>query len=365
MSATADRETSDLTNEDLTSLRTMVGDVLDDTCTPERLGDPESAGTAVWRALTEVGVTRLGLEESGGGDGGGLLAATEVLRLVGRYAAPGPLAETMMLGGWLLQVAGLFQPSGPVSTGPAHLVVRRERGGVRVSGTVARVPTTAGTLVVAVAVGDYGHEHLVVLPTTMPAAAQGHNLARERRDDFRLDLADAEEHLHPVPAGTAHELRLRGALTRALLSAGALRQVQQRSLAYAGERVQFGRPLTAFQAVQQQLARLVAEVTAADAVVDQAVRTTIAHGFADERAELVVAAAKVRTAQAASTASTIAHQVHAALGMSQEHPLHHSTTRLWSWRSEWGSEADWSELIADRATSAGSSGLWPLMTGVS
>ena len=71
----------------------------------------------------------------------------------------------------------------------------------------------------------------------------------------------------------------------------------------------------------------------------------------------------MRTAQAASAGAAIAHQVHGALGMTHEHALRFSTTRLWAWRSEWGAEAQWSEELAELAVSAGSEGLWPLLVG--
>lgn len=358
--------TAELTLDDLKALTAMVRDVLTDTCTPESLADPEEACTAVWEALTDVGVARLGLDEALGGDGGGLLAAAEVIRLVGEYAAPGPLAETMLLGGWLLEVAGCPQPTGPVSTGPTSLTARQDGDVWHVHGTVERVPVAPGVTIVAVVTDDTGAELLAVLPHPDQPETVGHNLAGERRDTFRMDLLSDSSAgiLHPLPVGTANELRMRGALTRALLSSGALRRLQQRTLTYAGERVQFGRPIAAFQAVQQQLAKLVAEASAAAAATDQAVRAAISEGFGAEHTQLLVAAAKVRTAQSASSASGIAHQIHGALGMTDEHPLHHSTTRLWSWRSEWGNEASWSEEIADRALSAGSAGLWPLVTGV-
>lgn len=354
--------TSDLTPEDLQSLVAMVRDVLGDVCTPESLAEPATAAAAVWRALDDVGVTRLGLDEHSGGHGGDLIAATAVLRVIGEYGAPGPLAETSLLAGWLLAAAGADQPTGPATTGRAELVVARERSGWRVSGTVHRVPTAPGATVVAVAADDDGTEVLVVLPEGAGTVVAGHSLARERRDTIDLDIA--LETVHPLPAGAMAELRLRGALSRAAMSAGALVRVRDRTLTYAGERVQFGRTLSSFQSVQHQLALLVAETAAAGAAVDQAVRTASRYGFTDPRAELLVAAAKVRTAQAASTGAAVAHQIHAALGMTEEHPLHRSTTRLWSWRSEWGNEASWSETIAARTTAAGSTGLWPLLTGI-
>jgi hypothetical protein len=48
---------------------------------------------------------------------------------------------------------------------------------------------------------------------------------------------------------------------------------------------------------------------------------------------------------AATECSRIAHQVHAAMGVTREHPLHLSTRRLWSWRDEVGTEKSWAEEL--------------------
>ncbi|MDP9820786.1 acyl-CoA dehydrogenase family protein [Nocardioides massiliensis] len=352
----------ELTADDLHSLASMAEAVLANVCTPERLADPTTTAHEVWKALDKVGVTRLGLAESGGGHGGGLLAATEVLRVIGENAAPGPLAETSLLAGWLLEVAGRVQPEGPVTTGRSDLVATREDGAWQVRGTVYRVPTAPGATIVATARDVADAELLVVFGAKDHERVEGRSLAQEPRDTITAHGPVAA--VHPLPAGTIDELRLRGALSRAALTAGALVRVRDRTLVYAGEREQFGRPLSAFQAVQHQLAHLVAESAAAGAAVDQAVRAALQHGFSEQHTALLVAAAKVRSAQAASTGAAIAHQIHAALGMTEEHPLHHHTTRLWSWRSEWGSEAEWSAAVASAATDAGSTGLWPLLTGI-
>ena len=129
---------------------------------------------------------------------------------------------------------------------------------------------------------------------------------------------------------------------------------------YAGERQQFGRPLGRFQAIQMELAEMAGEVTAVAALVDAAVQAT-------ERGESLVpaaAAAKVRAGAAVEVVARLAHQVHGAIGFTQDHKLHHLTRRLWSWRDEAGSELAWSRVLGAGVLADGPDGLWPALTRV-
>ena len=67
--------------------------------------------------------------------------------------------------------------------------------------------------------------------------------------------------------------------------------------------------------------------------------------------------------QAASRATKACHQAHGAMGMTQEYELHHSSRRLWSWRKEYGSDAEWSRWLGHVAVARGADGLYPLVTG--
>ena len=106
--------------------------------------------------------------------------------------------------------------------------------------------------------------------------ADGANLAEEPRDTVAVDGA-----ITASGAGdrVGEELRLRAAFGRAALLAGAAHGALAASVQYAGERVQFGRPIGRFQAVQQQLALAAAEVAATESAVAVAARTADADGF--------------------------------------------------------------------------------------
>jgi acyl-CoA dehydrogenase len=72
-----------------------------------------------------------------------------------------------------------------------------------------------------------------------------------------------------------------------------------------------------------------------------------------------VAAAKLRANMAIGDGSGIAHQVHGAIGFTEEYGLHPLTRRLWSWRSEFGGDALWSSRLGLWATTKGADHFWP------
>lgn len=338
--------------EELAAVEAAVDDVLGDRSDPA--GEGYDAG--LWSALAGAGLTAVGLPEARAGSGGSLTAAVRIAVRAGAFAARVPLADSSLVAGWLLTAAGLDLPIGPVTTGTGSV---RSDGG-RIVGSLTRVPYArdADRLVV---LADDGR--VACLDPASCTVTPGRNLADEPRDEVAFD-APAAESGHVDPAA-AQELRLRGALARSAQIAGSVSRVQQMVVTYAQQREQFGRPIGRFQAVQHHTATLVCEVAAASAAVDGATATWQAHGPTSPRTFFAVAAAKVRTAQAAGLVAAIAHQVHGAIGMTDEHPLHSWTTRLWSWRTEWGGEAIWSQHLAERATAAGREHLWALVESAS
>ena len=65
-----------MTTDEVRALEQAVGDVLADHCTPERLAAAEGrVDRALWDVLAGSGLTRVGIDESAGGSGGGLTEA--------------------------------------------------------------------------------------------------------------------------------------------------------------------------------------------------------------------------------------------------------------------------------------------------
>jgi len=147
------------------------------------------------------------------------------------------------------------------------------------------------------------------------------------------------------------------ALARAGQMAGAISAALTLSIEYTRQRQQFGKPLASFQAIQQQLAVLAEEAAASRAAASAAAR-------AADRGDALfeIASAKLRANIAAGNAASIAHQVHGAIGFTMEYDLQKFARPLWMWRSEYGNDRHWSDIIGKMAAARGADGFWPGLT---
>ncbi|MCW2667147.1 MAG: hypothetical protein JWN57_2109 [Frankiales bacterium] len=315
---------------------------------------------AAWAALEESGLTTIDVPESLGGGGGTLREAAEVVRVAGARAVRVPIAEAALVGAWLLGAAGLPVPSGPLTAALDSAGLTADASGA-LTGTVRRVPyARIASSVVLLADGPSGPVVVVVDPSTA-AVSEGTNLAGEPRDDLVLDGVSPTAAAAVEPA-VAAELALRGALSRVVLAAGAGQTALDLVLRHVSEREQFGRPIAKFQAVQQLVAELAGEVASVTLSAEAALLAT-ASGDASYAATSV-AAARVVSADASTRIAAIAHQLVAGIGVTREHALHRSTTRLWAWRDEGGTEGFWADRLAARAVDPSAPPLWQQVVGI-
>lgn len=312
-----------------------------------------------WDKVAELGLPLALLPEEAGGFGLGAGAIQGIVGLAGRYAVPLPIAESM-IATRLLGEAAIEAPDGALTIAAAgpSLKIDRSGEGLALSGTLPRVPWGADAAGI-VFVADLAAEPVLALLLPQDVSVRrGRNMAGEPRDEVTVETTVPPERVRPSPVSRA-ELKAQGAAMRAMQLAGCLGRVLDMSVAYANERVQFGRPIGKFQAIQQNLA-----VMAGQAAASEGAAALAAAALLGEADPLVIAAAKVRTGEAAGIVASIAHQVHGAIGFTEEHTLHVATRRLWSWRDEYGGEAEWSRLIGDRVAKAGADGLWPLVASL-
>lgn len=337
-----------------------------DLCPREVVVAAEESGwaAALWSSLAGSGFPWVGIPEGAGGSGGDLGDACALLQVAGSFAAPVPLAETGILGGWALAAAGLPLPSGPVTVGvgrPDDVVqLTGAPGGWRLTARLGFVPWGKESEQVVLLPTVAGQAYVVAAPRELLTVVPGRNLAGEPRDTVSCeDVALPDGAVAAAPAGvTPAALAVRGALARAALIAGALERVSELTITYTGQREQFGRPIARFQAVQQHLVKL-----AEEAVSSRMAVVTAARNADPDPSVFDVAAAKVVTSEAATVGSRAAHQAHGAIGMTKEYELGQLTRRLWSWRQEFGSEQHWSRELARQV--GGADELWPrIATGL-
>src|SRR6202048_4226856 len=116
--------------------------IFQDLCEPTIVNDAEQGvwAKALWDALEESGLPLAWVPDDLGGAGAAMADGFAVLRVAGRFAAPVPLAETLMAG-WLLARAGITVPNGPITVAPVHADGRIALSADgKLSGRARRVP---------------------------------------------------------------------------------------------------------------------------------------------------------------------------------------------------------------------------------
>jgi hypothetical protein len=230
--------------------------------------------TVTSAALDHVVTTALGLER--------VPTSRLVLPAVGRWDAPGTL------DGDGLHVSGLTTAS---PSGIASLRVVALSGGKDV---VATVPASSLNLA--------------------PVAGMDPDLGLVAVTGEGVRIA-AEPEI--TPAGwTAAVAAGRLAVAHELV--GASRKMLELAVAHALERIQFGRPISSFQAVRHRLAETLVAIEMADAVLDAAWL---------DRSPDTAAMAKAMAGRQARTTARHCQQVVAGIGFTTEHPLHLSIRR--------------------------------------
>ncbi|HEY2190055.1 MAG TPA: acyl-CoA dehydrogenase family protein [Caldimonas sp.] len=300
--------------------------LLADLCTPATVRAIEGGASpaALWAAIESSGFLDTLVPEASGGAGLRLADAFALFATEGRHAAPVPIAHTMLARA-LLAREGVAAPPGAIAIAvDAH---------VGADGAVSCAGTPYGTLADAVVVSRA--DGWRVLPTTTaerrPTGVHG---------SLRADLHWPAPPENATAGKRAVAWRDVGAAASAALLAGTLQRVLETTVAFANERVQFGRSIGKFQAIQHQLAVLAEHVVAAHMAAEIG-----CSGDGPLPVPLRAALAKARTSEAAALAAPIAHAVHGAIGITAELDLQLYTRRLHELRADFGAETHWNRIL--------------------
>lgn len=297
--------------------------ILLDQCQPAHVRAIEAGGSpdALWQAIESAGFLELLTPEEQGGAGLAWPELFPVLLACGRHAVPLPVAQTMASRALL---GGQAAPAGRVAlAGVAHAV----DGGLRCEGV------SFGKVAQHVLVA---HGADVLLLDAAAAAVQPTGVPGSQVASLTWSAGTLKEATLARVAGLGAQVSLTSAAVHAALLAGVAARVFDLSLQYANDRVQFGRSIGKFQAVQHQLA-VMAEQVAAMRVASE---LAFAPG-STQTTPWAVAVAKGTCSAAAAGIAAAAHAIHGAIGVTAEFDLQLFTRRLHEWRQADGSEAHW------------------------
>lgn len=275
---------------------------------------------ALWSEIEASGFLDALVPEAAGGAGLGPADALPVIMAAGRFAVPLPVAETMLARAALASV-GEAAPEGAIALAePAGEGAARLPPGQHADW--ALLPLEGRALLLPVAEGQEDSD-------------LGSPLGRVLRWPGNAG--------RPAPAA---DYAAAGAWAEAAVMAGAMERILESTVRHARERQQFGRPVAAFQAVQQQVSVMTEDVFAAR-MAAQLASVADGDGMAGlNRAR--VAAAKLRVGEAAVRVAAIAHGVQGAMGITEEVDLHLLTARLQLGRTRFGGEARWGAWLGRR-----------------
>jgi acyl-CoA dehydrogenase len=320
----------------------------------------------LWQLAVDGAFTLALASEAGGGIGESWSAAYPILRGIGYWQVPLPLAETM-IAAQLLSMAGIEVPEGPITVveqGLDNTIASHGSGNdLRLAGRAPSVPWARHSRSAVVSLAD-GRIALVDLQDSNAVQiAPRLNHAKIPADGLSFEsapvLAQAGNPLPQLP----QPVWTLGALARSAMIVGALEFALEQSIQYANDRVQFGKPIGKNQAIQQQLALMAGDVAASRMAALVAMSDAPSSTSTDCGSTVFsTAVAKIRCGEAATRATSIAHQTHGAIGFTYEHMLNFGTRRLWAWREEFGADAWWAERLGKAAIAGGAQAFWPSIT---
>lgn len=283
----------------------------------ESVGD---SGDALWQALQELELTTVAIDEDCGGSGGDLADLAVIVEELAARGPDTPIVE-YNVGHWACSGA----EDGPITV--ACVDQKDPSNPVAVAW-----PQRASHLVL---INDIDQQSMLV-PLGTPTGSEQDSLD-EQVSYLDLDLAGAM--VLEIGPGT-EDIVARLAILRSAALLGALREAYRLTRHYVCSREQFGRPLIQIPSVATAVSGIKVEVIQAATALERALEApTLARA----------ATARVIAAGSAGTVARAAHQLHGAMGITHEYPLHRSTRRLWAWRDRDLSESAWARMLAHRA----------------
>ena len=359
------------------SLQSEARSVLERECPIELVRAVERDGTGcpaeLWETACQQGWPGVAVPERYGGTGGDFVDLTVLLEEMGRALFPGPLFSTVVLGalpilafgserqkehylprissGELVFSAALSEPWHRGSSIDPTAQARPADSGHSLTGEKMFVPSVEAAdlfLVPATVGGADGATGVFILPSHASGVGvtEVRGLAPEHHGQLKLEGVQLGPDDILGAAGNGRliveQIGRWAAVALCAQMWGAAQRLLEMTVEYAKERVQFGRPIGSFQAVQHHCANM---------AIDADSMRYMAHLAAwklsrEESADLEVSMAKAWCSSAGDRVAELAHQVHAAIAFTEEHPLSLFSRRLKVWSLVYGGPSEHEEAVA-------------------
>ncbi len=299
--------------------------------------DPE-----LWAGLVAQGVAGLLVPERHGGAGLGILDAAVAAESLGYHAVPGPFAASLAMAPLALQASGTEAQQQEwlprIAAGEVRIAVafaspigqtgaaQASFDGKRLTGRLQSAVDGGGATHALVYLAD-GRPALVALDAEGVEATALPGLDRTR-PLLDLTLQGAPAIILPAanaPAAARTRVLDAGRVMLAADTLGAAQSMLDQAVAFAKERVQFGRVIGSFQGVKHTLADLVTALEPCRALVWFAAH---AQDALPEEARLAALQAKAHLDDVGREVARLATEVHGGMGFTDLQGLHYWFKRI-------------------------------------
>ncbi len=342
------------------------------------MSDDTAHATVLWRRMVDLGWLGITIPAALGGLGGSYIDLVVILEEMGRVILPGPFFSAVLLGGTAVAVAGtseqqaallaqvaageliatlaLAETTGRYDAAGVALEARRVGGGWVLRGTKLFVPDAqvAQQLVVVARTSAGSRPEEGITLFRVPASAAGVTVTPLKTVDRTRRLAQVTfENVHVAAgcvlgapdAGWPVVARVLDQATVGLCveMVGTAQRALDLTVAYAQERIQFGKPIGSFQAVKHKCVDMMVEVENARSLAYYAAWTV------DQdrpEARKAVPMAKAYTSDMCKNVCSQAIQLHGGIGFTWEHDIHLFYRRALASEASFGSGPVHRELVA-------------------
>jgi alkylation response protein AidB-like acyl-CoA dehydrogenase len=368
--------------EDQEALRDATRKFLDDECPTtfvrKMMADDTAHATELWKKIAQLGWLGIIVPEDFGGVGGSFLDLVVILEETGKSLLPGPFFATALLGTPVILVGGSAEQKStllPKIVEGSHIVTlalaeksgRYDAAGVGLpatakgndfvlSGEKFFVPDAhvADQLIVAARTSQGSTPEDGVTLFLIDAKAPGVTITQLKTVDMtRRQCHVALQDVGVTRANILGEVGqgwaiLRRALDQAMAGmcaemVGVGQKALDMAVAYAKERVQFGKPIGSFQAVKHKCVDMMVQVENARSLTYYAAWTVDEN---NEEAKQAVPMAKAYCSDMTKTVASEAIQVHGGIGFTWEHDMHLFYRRGLASEAAFGSAPVHREIVA-------------------